>query len=63
MAGGTVYVGSVDGKVYALDAATGHVRWAYASGGSVLSGPVVADGMVYFGSDDQNVYALEAAGS
>jgi outer membrane protein assembly factor BamB len=28
VAGGTVYVGNDDGKVHALDAATGHLRWA-----------------------------------
>jgi outer membrane protein assembly factor BamB len=35
-------------------------RWAYTTGGSVFSSPVVAGGTVYVGSDD-NVYALDAA--
>ena len=33
VAGGTVYIGSDDGKVYALDAATGRLRWAYTTAG------------------------------
>ena len=61
VAGGTVYVGSDDHKVYALDAATGHVRWTYTTGNNVDSSPAVAGGTVYIGSDDHKVYALDAA--
>jgi eukaryotic-like serine/threonine-protein kinase len=46
--------------VYALDAATGALRWSYTTGGSVQSSPAVADGTVYIGSEDANVYALNA---
>ena len=49
MAGGTVYIGSNDHKVYALDAATGHVRWTYTTGGGVDSSPAVAGGTVNIG--------------
>jgi polyvinyl alcohol dehydrogenase (cytochrome) len=34
----------------ALDPATGKILWSFASGGSVASGPAVADGMVFWGS-------------
>jgi serine/threonine-protein kinase len=61
--GGTVYVGSNDDKVYALDAATGHVRWTYTTGGSVFSSPAVVGGTVYVGSNDWTIYALKTAGS
>ena len=62
MAGGTVYVGSGDSKVYALDAATGRPRWTYTTGGPVFAGPAVAGGTVYVGSyEDRKVYALDAA--
>ena len=37
-----VYIGSSDGHLYALDRATGAVRWKYDAGGSVLSSPAVA---------------------
>jgi outer membrane protein assembly factor BamB len=57
---GTVYVGSTDGKVYALDAATGQVRWAYPTDGAIHSSPAVADGAVYVGSNDDDIYAINA---
>jgi serine/threonine-protein kinase len=59
VAGGTVYVGSDDDKVYALDAATGHLRWAYATGNYAI-GSAVAGGTVYVVSFDHKVYALAA---
>jgi hypothetical protein len=56
-----VYVGSRDGKVYALNAATGAFIWSYTTGGFVESSPAVSGGIVYVGSNDHNVYALNAA--
>ena len=57
---GTVYVGSDNGKVYALDLATGTKIWEYSTGGKVRCSPAVADGVVVFGSDDHTFYALDA---
>jgi outer membrane protein assembly factor BamB len=61
VASGTVYIGSGDGNVYALNAATGALDWSYTTGGPVDSSPAVASGTVYIGSGDGNVYALNAA--
>jgi outer membrane protein assembly factor BamB len=61
VAGGTVYVGSNDHKVYALDTTTGHLRWSYTTGGQVHSGPTVVGHTVYVASDDGSVYALDTA--
>jgi PQQ-like domain/Caspase domain len=66
VAGGTVYAGGGDagdlkGKVYALDAATGHLRWTYTTGSAVVSAPAVAASTVYADSLDDKVYALDAA--
>ena len=61
VADGVVYVGSSDGNVYALNAATGAHIWAYTTGSHVGSSPAVANGVLYVGSSDGNVYALNAA--
>ncbi|WP_327267106.1 serine/threonine-protein kinase (plasmid) [Streptomyces sp. NBC_01232] len=60
VAGGLVYVGSHDSKLYALDADAPVERWSFTTGGSVYSSPVVAHGVVYVGSQDRKLYALDA---
>jgi outer membrane protein assembly factor BamB len=62
VANGVVYVGSSDGKVYALNAATGAQEWAYTTGANADSSPAVANGVVYVGSEDGNVYAFSLPG-
>ena len=59
--GGVVYIGSDDGKVYAIDASTGQKMWAFATSGPVESSPTVVGGVLYIGSDDFNVYAINAS--
>ena len=59
MVDGTVFVGSSDDSVYALDAATGDQQWAFETGSGVFSSPTVVDGTVFVGSSDDNVYALD----
>lgn len=48
---GVVFGCSLDalGQMYALDAATGDVRWQFASGSSCLSGAAISGGSVYWG--------------
>jgi outer membrane protein assembly factor BamB len=61
-ADGTVYVGSGDRKLYALDGATGAKRWEFATGSAVVNCPAIGvDGMVYVGSQDGKCYALDEA--
>jgi outer membrane protein assembly factor BamB len=57
---GTVYFGSWDNRVYAVDAKTHLPRWTFATQGPVKAGPAYANGIVYIGSYDGRVYALDA---
>ena len=56
----TIFVGSYDGRLYALDARSGRLRWA--AGGGALGGlyatPSVANGRVIVGSTNGRVYAF-----
>lgn len=64
-ANGTVYAASWDGRVYAVDAATGRERWTFDFGGYVdeprtsPTPPTVVDDTVYT-SSTPGVYALDA---
>lgn len=58
---GTVFIGSADGRMLALDAETGAQRFEFKTGASVRSTPAIADGTLVFGSRDHSVYALDAA--
>lgn len=61
---GTVYVGSRDGRLYALSGDAGEFVWQWpAEGeepvGAIRSSPAVSGDLVYVGSDDGNVYAVD----
>ncbi|SFD85081.1 PQQ-like domain-containing protein [Thiohalospira halophila DSM 15071] len=59
-ADGTVYVGSDDSKVYALDPGDSSEQWAYDTGDWIKSSPIIGvDDTVYVGSNNGNVYALD----
>ncbi len=60
IAGGVLYIGSGDHNVYAIDAATGALRWKFTTGNVVHASPAVAGGIVYVGSWDRYFYALDA---
>jgi len=67
VAGGRVFCGSFDGKVYALDAATGRELWEVKTKtpgvpwNSVQGSCAVMDGLVYVGSRSCFTYAIDAA--
>ena len=58
--GDTVYVGSADHNLYAINRDAGTLKWKFKTGGRVNSSPAVAGGVVYFGSYDGNFYAVDA---
>jgi outer membrane protein assembly factor BamB len=47
---GGVYFGSGDGLVYALDTASGKLKWRFATADRVHSSPAISDGTLYRGS-------------
>jgi outer membrane protein assembly factor BamB len=61
ISGGTAFVGSADGNLYAVEVETGALRWKFPTEGLVVSSPAVAAGVVYFGSYDGRFRAVDAA--
>ena len=57
---GTVYFGSGDGNLYALDALSGELRWKFQTGDVVHASPAYDSGTLYVGSWDSYLYAVDA---
>ncbi len=70
MANGVVYIGSGDGKLYALNASTGAVLWSVTPNSGVdtrlfetpLNTPAVANGVVYVDLGGFKVFAYHLPG-
>ena len=56
-ANGTVYIGSYDQNVYAINA-HGTLNRVYPTDDAIRSSPVIANGNLYFGSNDHRLYAF-----
>ncbi len=60
----TLYVGSWNDRLLALDADSGAVEWIFETDSLVYASPAVAeDGTIYFGSSDGLLYALNPNGT
>ena len=59
IAEGVAYVGSGDGRLYAVDVQSGHLKWRFKTGDWVRC-PAVSNEVVYVGSHDGSLYALHA---
>jgi outer membrane protein assembly factor BamB len=53
-----VYVGSSDGKLYVLDAATGQKRWEFDAGKAITASPAIAAGRIVIGAQDGRIYCF-----
>ena len=62
VADGTVFVPTADGRLVALDAATGGRWWTASTGVELGVLAAVAGGVVFTGSDDGGLHAFAAAG-
>lgn len=56
---GFFVIGNNDGNVYALDAASGTLRWKFKTGHRVWATPLIVSDTVYIGSMDRHLYALD----
>ena len=62
-ADGTIYIGSRDKNLYAINP-DGSKKWEFATRDDVKSSPAIAaDGTIYVGSVDKKLYAINADGS
>ena len=55
---GTIYFGSSDGNLYAIDSSDGQLKWAYQTQNWIFSCPAIGNGVIYFGSSDDKLYAI-----
>ncbi len=60
VAHGSVYIGAEDGKLHALDVATGQPRWAFATKNWILSTAAYTEDRVFVVSQDTLVYVIGA---
>ncbi|UCH43324.1 MAG: PQQ-like beta-propeller repeat protein [Dehalococcoidales bacterium] len=58
---GTLFIGSFDKKLYAIDINDGSKKWEFETEGAIVATPLVHDGIVYFGSFDRHLYAVDVA--
>ncbi len=59
--GGKIITASLDGKIYAVDEATGHEAWSFDAGSGLVSQPVAFGDKVLVGSLNSNLYAVNMA--
>lgn len=60
IANGILYIGSTDGKLYALDAKQWGIRWVFDAGDAIRYSATVLGNRVYFSARNNKVYALDA---
>jgi len=56
----TLYVGTSDGKLYAIDAVYGEKRWEFDTGGKIWTSPVVEGGVVYVSNYNRELFAVSS---
>ncbi|HEY7125991.1 MAG TPA: serine/threonine-protein kinase [Ktedonobacterales bacterium] len=60
MAHNTVYIGSYDHNLYALDAQTGKMKWLFSADEGICCTPACFGDLVIVGSEDYSVYAVNS---
>lgn len=57
----TVFIGSLDNRLYALDLATGALKWQYQANGEIKSSATVYDSTLYFGDEHGTFHAVQVS--
>jgi len=57
---GTVYIGSGDSSLYALNAENETIIWSYKTSGIIHASPIIKDRIIYIGSFDGHLYTLDS---
>ncbi|MCK5562251.1 MAG: PQQ-binding-like beta-propeller repeat protein, partial [Thermoplasmata archaeon] len=60
LANNAFYIGSDNGKLFAINLSNGNKFWSYSVGAGIKSTPIVANNKVLFGSNDGYFYALKS---
>ena len=60
IAAGTVYIGTLDGCLYAINLEDGLLKWKYQTSGEIKSSPTVISNVVYFGDSMGVFHAVDA---
>ncbi len=63
LADGFLYVGTIDGKMFKINASTGDIVWTYEGETkikSIWTKPVILDGVLFFATEDGNIFALNS---
>jgi outer membrane protein assembly factor BamB len=58
---GQVVVGADDGRLHALDASSGAIRWTFVAGGAIRARPVFAGSDIVVQADDGWLYRIDGA--
>jgi len=60
IANGILYIGSTDGKLYALDAKQWGIKWVFDAGDAIRYSATVLGDRVYFSARNNKIYAWDA---
>jgi hypothetical protein len=61
-AAGTLYTGSLDANLYAVDTQYGAVKWAFSTKGAIRSTPAISDaGIIFVANDSGEVISLDTS--
>ncbi len=60
MAHNTIFIGSYDHNLYALDTQTGKMKWKFSAEEGICCTPACVGDLVIVGSEDYNIYAINS---